>query len=469
MNITNVIIAICSLLFLMIGADKFFLFLDPPCTLMGSIPPTIWKLLGGLQLAAGVLIWLPKFRKYVAGFFFVLMLVFIVIHLRENTYDIGGAAFMAVLLALVYWNPAFLSGKRKMRFFIILACLGFSTFSFAQRPPIPNLPAMSWEDAGFNLDTLDALIPIMDDFQQKDFRGLVVIKDNKAVIEWYYNTFWRTSILDIRSAGKSITSLLLGVAIKEGLVQNLDQDVYSFFSKEKYPAMNEDYKKIKLKHLLDMSSGLDADSDDGETPGNAGQWMGKEEWVEYLLSVPLANQPGEKWVYADINAVLIGAIIEEKSGMSLKDFAKEKVFDPLGITEFYWYTNAANQTGAAGNLYLSTLAFAKLGVLVANEGKWGDEQIVSADYIEKLLERKAFDLSGFNSLADSYGMLWYKTQRTFNGKEIDYLWASGNGGNHLVVVPEENMVIALTSTAYGYWYGHTRARAILTMLLNALE
>lgn len=356
-----------------------------------------------------------------------------------------------------------------MRFFIFLAFLCVSISSHGQRPPVPNLPSVSLEDAGFNRDSIEELISRIDNFQQRDFRGLVVIKNNKIVIEWYFNTFWRNHIHDIRSAGKSITSLLLGVAIKEGLVQNLDQDVYSFFPTEKYPSMQEGYKKVKIKHLLDMSSGLDADSDDSQTPGNAGQWMGNDEWVEYLLSVPLVDEPGKRWVYADINAALIGAIIEVQSGMSLKDFAQQKVFTPLGIKEFYWYTNAANQTVAAGTLYLSTLDFAKLGVLVANKGKWGNEQIIEADYVEKLLQRKVFNLSDYNPLADTYGMLWYKSQRNFGKKEVNYLWASGNGGNHLVVVPEENMVVALTSSGYGQWYPHTRAYDILGRVLNALE
>lgn len=357
-----------------------------------------------------------------------------------------------------------------MKSILLLLCLlCFSISSYGQRKPIANLPVTSLEEAGFNADSIDALIANINDFQQRDFRGLVVIKNNKIVIERYFNSFWRNHIHDIRSAGKSITSLLLGVAIKEGLVQNLDQDVYSFFPQEKYPAVHEDYKKVKIKHLLDMSSGLDADSDDGQTPGNAGQWIAMDEWVEYLLSIPLAGKPGERWVYADINAALIGAIIEEKSGMSLKDFAKEKVFDPLGIKEYYWFTNAANQTVAAGNLYISTLDFAKLGVLVSNKGKWGDEQIVQADYVEKLLKQRVFDLSDYNPLADAYGMLWYKSQRNFGTKEVDYLWASGNGGNHLVVVPEENMVIALTSGGYRQWYPHTRAYDILGKVINALE
>lgn len=357
-----------------------------------------------------------------------------------------------------------------MKEITLLSCLLFlSVSSHGQRAPIANLPPMSIEDAGFNMDSINALIPIMDNFEQYDFRGMVVIKDHQIVMEWYYNSTQRNTINDIRSAGKSITSLLLGVAMEEGLVQSLEQDVYSFFSKEKYPSMNEEYKKIKLKHLLDMASGLDADSDDWETPGNAGAWIGMDDWVDYILSVPLVREPGEAWVYADINAVLIGAIIEETSGMSLRDFAKEKVFDPLGITEYYWFTNASNQTGAAGNLYIGTLDFAKFGVLVANEGKWADKQIVQADYVQKLLERKVFDLTDYWELSDRYGMLWYNNQLIINDKPIDYLFASGLGGNHLIVVPEENMVIALTATAYGQGYGHGRAYFILNKLLGALE
>ncbi|WP_296384741.1 serine hydrolase [Winogradskyella sp.] len=355
-----------------------------------------------------------------------------------------------------------------MRLFIILSCLCLSLFSFAQRAPIKDLPAIGFEDAGFNRDSINALATVMDNFKQKDFRGVVVLKDHQVFMEWYYSSTQRKTINDIRSAGKSITALLLGVAIEQGLVDSLEQDVYSFFSKEKYPSLNDDYKKLKLKHLLDMASGLDADSEDWNTPGNAGNWIGKDNWVDYILSVPLANKPAEKWVYTDINAVLIGAIIEETSGMSLRDFAIKHVFQPLGITEYYWFTNASNQTGAAGNLYLSTLDFAKLGVLVANKGKWVDEQIVQADYIKKLIERKMFDFPDWRS-TNSYGMFWYKNQLNINGKEIDYLFASGYGGNHLVVVPEKNLVVALISTAYGQPYMHARSFLILKKILGALE
>ncbi len=112
MNIKNVIVAFCSFSFFMIGADKFLAFLEPPCSMLGNISPTLWKTLGVLQFAAGILIWFPTFRKYVAGFFSIFMVSFTIYHLTENTYDISGAAFMAVLLGVLVWNPSFLSGRK---------------------------------------------------------------------------------------------------------------------------------------------------------------------------------------------------------------------------------------------------------------------------------------------------------------------------------------------------------------------
>lgn len=113
MNISNIIAGVCSLLFFMIGADKFLAFLEPPCSLEPSISPIVWKALGALQLAAGVLILFPKYRKAVAGFFTILMAVFIGIHLSHDTQDIKGAASMAIMLGLLYWNPSFMRGKSK--------------------------------------------------------------------------------------------------------------------------------------------------------------------------------------------------------------------------------------------------------------------------------------------------------------------------------------------------------------------
>ena len=352
--------------------------------------------------------------------------------------------------------------------FILLSIINCQDQNSAT-PQTKELPVASLEEAGFNRDSIENLINLIYETPHKDFRGLVVIKDNHIVIEEYFNTFWRNTVHDIRSVGKSVTALLLGVAMKEGLVESLDQSVYSLFSKQKNPSINEDYKKINLRHVLDMSSGLDADSDYPETVGQAGNWIARDDWKEYLLNVPLTSKPGENFVYADIHAVLIGLAIEEASGMSLRDYAQEKLFDPLGIKQVYWYTNASNQTGAAGNLYLTTLDLAKLGMLITNEGKWDNQQIINPDYIDSLKNSKNPSIADWFFLADSYGMFWYKTSRTFGEKNMDYMFGSGIGGNHLVVFPNEKMVIALTSSAYGQRYQHGRSFTIMSKVLTALK
>ncbi|CAN0603950.1 unnamed protein product, partial [Ectocarpus sp. 12 AP-2014] len=200
------------------------------------------------------------------------------------------------------------------------------------------------------------------------------------------------------------------------------QSLYSLFS-ENNNNINEHYKSITLRNVLDMSSGLDANSDDWNSHAVAGKWIGKDNWKDFLLNVPKKSKPGKKFVYADIHPVLIGLAIEEASGMSLKDYAQKKLFEPLGITQFYWFTNTSNQTGAAGNLYVSTLDFAKFGVLVSNEGKWGDEQIIPSDYVESIINSRNPAIGDWFFLAQTYGMFWYKATRKFAEKEREYLFA----------------------------------------------
>lgn len=328
--------------------------------------------------------------------------------------------------------------------------------------------SISLDKAGFNRDSIENLIGLIRTSNHPDFRGMVVLKDGQLAIEEHFNTFWRASIMDIRSAGKSVTALLLGIALKEGLIADLDQPISSFFPTTQ--RMNPAYKDITLSHLLDMSSGIDADTDDPTTPGQAGQWIGLDDWKDYLLNVPTVSPPGNTWKYADINCVLIGLAIEEAAGMSLKAYAQKKLFEPLGIDQYYWYTNEAQQTGAAGNLYISTYDFAKIGQLVINQGRWNGIQLIDNRVLDDIMSSKRYpEVNDWFPLADHYGMFWYKSTRKFGDRAFDYAFASGNGGNYLILVPDENMVIALTSSAYGPSHGHGRSYAIVEKILSALE
>src|SRR6266567_2393356 len=110
-----------------------------------------------------------------------------------------------------------------------LNCIGQADFADKLNQPIRELPNASPASVGMNDDSIKNLIQLINTNPPNDFRGMVVIKDNKLVVEKYFNTYWRATVLDIRSAGKGVTSLLLGIALDKGLVRNIEQSIYDFF------------------------------------------------------------------------------------------------------------------------------------------------------------------------------------------------------------------------------------------------
>ena len=326
--------------------------------------------------------------------------------------------------------------------------------------PLVELPMTQANAVGINPDSIQHLISLIRTTPPGDFRGLVVLKDGKLVVEEYFNTYWRETIHDIRSAGKSVTALLLGIALDKGLIKSEEQSLSEFFPQAK--RLKAD---IQIRHLLMMSSGLAADDDDPASPGNSSKWLTEPDWVGFALSLPMAFKPGEKFVYNDLCPMLTGAIIEQVSGRKLADFAREYLFAPLGIREVYWYTGVSGQTAPMGNLYLSTLDLAKLGQLMLSKGSWHGQQLISSAWISRV-EQQQFALS--DRYAQGYGYYWYRSSAMVKDKTYDYVFASGNGGNLLFVVPKANLVVSLTSSAYGQGYGHQRSHTIFELILKAL-
>ena len=121
-----------------------------------------------------------------------------------------------------------------------------------------------------------------------------------------------------------------------------------------------------------------------------------------------------------------------------------------------------------GNLYISALDFAKLGQLVINKGEWQGKRIISAAWINEI-SKKRFDISKEDPFADSYGYFWFIATKEINGKKYECVYASGNGGNLLFVVPDENLVVSLISSAYGQGYGHRRSRSIFDYVLRSFN
>ncbi|HWA34289.1 MAG TPA: serine hydrolase [Cyclobacteriaceae bacterium] len=309
-------------------------------------------------------------------------------------------------------------------------CDAQSSRSNPLKPAIPTMPIAKPSSVGMTQDTLSKVLGLINSLPERDFRALVVIKDNKLIVEEYFNTYWRETIHDVRSAGKGITALLLGIAIDKGLVASTEQSIYDFFPATKNNASDAMRKSVKIKHLLNMSSGLYADDNDDNAPGNTANWLLRNDWVDFAMTLPKAFTPGDKYVYSDVCPMLIGAIIEKQSGMKLSEFANINLFQPLGIREFYWYTAPNGSTGPMGNLYLSALDFAKIGQLIIHNGDWEGRRIVSASWTKEICTINV-DISKEDPFARGYGNFWFKTTKKVGDKSYDCVYASGNGGNLL--------------------------------------
>lgn len=304
--------------------------------------------------------------------------------------------------------------------------------------------------------------------ENNDFRSLLVAKNNKLVVEQYFNSYRPETIHDVRSAGKSVTGTLVGIAVDKGVLSGVDQEAISFFND--YPGYSNKgngKEEITLAHLLNMSAGFDADADDGRTPGNEGNLVASDNFVQFVLDLPMRFTPGERYQYNSASAYLAGAMVEKASGETLSDFANEHLFGPLGIKQYFWTKGPMNTTFGMGGLFLTARDFAKIGQLYVNKGEWNGRRVLSSAWVEQSLE-STFELN-IAGLQTGYSNLWLSGKRQVMGRDFDVYYASGNGGNIVAIVPELELVVAIQQSAYGQGFAPYRAfQAIDGMIAAAL-
>jgi CubicO group peptidase (beta-lactamase class C family) len=284
------------------------------------------------------------------------------------------------------------------------------------------------------------------------------------VAESYFNGDDSNTLHDIRSATKSITATLMGIAIQQHIVHGVDDSIADYL-----PNLPQDGKeKITINDLLNMRSGLDADDDDLATPGNETRLDESTDWIRSVYAVPMKVSPGKKYTYVSINAFLVGAIIENASKMHLDDFAKQNLFVPLGITRYEWRRVPIDRTTGQGNLKITTRDEAAIGQLFLQNGQYHDRQVVNPAWVERCIARQV-PISAVDPYADFYGYMWYTRTEPVGDRSIPVHFASGNGGNKIYVLPSLDMVVAITSSAYNQRYGQKRSRDILLEVLSATQ
>jgi len=257
------------------------------------------------------------------------------------------------------------------------------------------------------------------------------------VLNAYFYPYQEGSVHDLASVTKSITSILIGIAIDKGFISSADVPVIELFPENKISNLDKNKRKLTIKRLLTMTSGYDCSFEGGEP--QLFDMRKSNDWIQYMLDMPVIHEPGAHFSYCSGNFHLLAGIILKTTGMSPKEFAQKYLFAPLGIEEVIWPTDPYGINFGWGDLHLHPTDMAKIGFLLLNNGKWEDKQIVSSRWVNRSIQKSV-------RLSDDeyYGYGWWIRPVP----EPGIYEALGRDGQRIIVWPAKNIVVVFTGGGF---------------------
>jgi len=339
---------------------------------------------------------------------------------------------------------------------IIFACADNPTDSVTL-PPVPQDLGDGWEvsslaSEGINPERVAWLSGAIKAGQFGQIHSVLIARNNKLVFEEYYGEYNAGKVHALASVTKSIVSLLVGIAKDRGYIENIDEPIEPFFPEYAEVFAADTLKRsITIRNLLTMSSGLQWD--EWSYPYNSSlnshyQMERSLNWVSYTLRLPLTTTPGTSFTYNSGNSILLGGIIKSTCETQADLWAEQVLFTPLGISTYQWYPHNNGMPHTGGGLHLRPRDLAKIGYVVLNEGKWGDRQIVSEDWLRQSAE------VAMNVWPDvNYGFQWWlrplPDMLESNPAQNDIMHGWGYAGQFLFVIQKLNMVVVCNSWNLG--------------------
>ncbi|WPV70271.1 serine hydrolase [Chitinophaga sp. LS1] len=295
----------------------------------------------------------------------------------------------------------------------------------------------SLNTSGVDTARIHTLISRIIDNSYPDVHSILLVKDGKLILEEYFYGYTENTTHQLRSATKSVSSAMIGLAIQKGLINSVQDKVVSFFPD--YNITDSIKNTITIRDLMTQQSGFACDDTDPNSPGNEVKIYPTDDWIKYILNLPMTHIPGTTAAYCSGNTLLIDRIVEKASGQSLSAFAKDNLFAPLGITRFKWnFQPDKTQQDEFGQLYLRPRDMAKIGMLFLNKGKWKEKQLIPEAFVQESFSKQSVveDID--------YGYTWWLETL----KNIPGIAAKGNGGQRIFIWPGLNMVAVITAGNY---------------------
>ena len=312
-----------------------------------------------------------------------------------------------------------------------------ATLSFSATPQY--WPTEGWRTSTPEEQGMDSemLVAMMGAFQSKQLSynidSITIIRNGFMVFDTTFYPFQPNEKHIVHSCTKSIVSALIGIAIELGYIKSVRQPVLDLFPERAVVNLTPEKEAMTLEDVLTMATGLDCRDSYLHNWRDISKLRQSEDWVQHVLDMPMAEEPGTRFEYCNSASFLLSAIIQETTGTNTLEFARENLFAPLGITDVTWPSNPQGITIGWGELRLLPHDMAKIGYLYLNEGMWDGKQVIPSDWVKTSTSKHI----SANTLEDGYGYQWWVD-------DSGIYMALGYAGQYIVVIPEKEMVAVFT-------------------------
>lgn len=302
--------------------------------------------------------------------------------------------------------------------------------------PQPDWQTATPEDEGMESAALTKLVALGKTLR---FDSLLIARHGRIVLDAAYDPYKADDLHIINSSTKAVVSTLIAMLHKDGTLDSLDHPVLDFFSDRKIANVDERKRAITVQHLLNMTSGLDWDEGYmGGPEKSIVEMTTSPDWVQYILDRPMAHAPGETFYYDSGNSHLLSAIVTKLTGRSAEDFAKERLFAPLGITEHAWFRDPQGVSGGGFGLALKPRDMARIGYLYLRQGRWGEQQLLRPEWIEAVNHATISMNAPFDPLMTYADQFWALPDRRV-------FMAVGYHCQVIMVLPDPDIVAVMTA------------------------